>query len=371
MAARWGFQLKGGGPTEVATGWSVLTDLSQANSRKVTFQLDGPTTVSFSLDGRDPEALFIEELLTDVVALRDSTRMARARVVGTQDSITQNAHTVSVTCADYRSVLARRLLFAGDAELTGFATPNPAVEQVDIAWSLINRTQSRLQGNFGITNGSLATGVTRNRTYEQGASIGGLLDNLGRVDNGYEWEIDADLVFRTYYPQRGSANGFLLDLGGSVSSCTRAVTSSNFANAVRVNGADGSSPVTATGTVGTEGRWEAQIGDTNISESATITARAQYELDSRGTIVPSYSLGLNSELWTGPSDLWLGDTARLILNSGRLAVDTDVRVLAMDFDLDADGYESVRATVGAYTPGQLWTSQQRELNTRLMDLERR
>jgi hypothetical protein len=50
--------------------------------------------------------------------------------------------------------------------------------------------------------------------------------------------------------------------------------------------------------------------------------------------------------WNGPADFWLGDTIELRVVSGRLNVDTTLRVLGFAFDVNDDGTEHIALTVG-------------------------
>lgn len=379
MAGQWAFELRAGGD-EIAATWEAVSDLPSATNRRVSLSLSQSSTINLQMHGLDEDAILVEELRSDIVALRNGVPLVRGRVVGTSDSISADSYAMNVTCADYKDMLRRRMLYDADPELLAWSTtvPNPAVDQEEIAWSLIARTQARTGGNLGITRASSTTGVDRNRTYEAGSLIGDLIENLSQVDDGFEWDIDPDLAFQLYYPARGGDNGFLLDWGGSVEGVSRTVTSTNYGNAVRLNGAgaaDGSTPpevaTTESATIGVEGRWEVQLGDTGAVEASTVAERAAYELANREQITPSYSLKLNTELWTGPSDLWLGDSARLVINQGRLDVDVMVRILSFDFDIDNDGYEAVTVTAGALTQAQTYYQRQRDLGRRLADLERR
>lgn len=379
MTGRWAFELRAGSDEEAAL-WPTVSDLPSATSRRVSLSLTQPSSVSLTMHGEDADAVLVEELRSDVVAVRDGVALARGRVVGTSDNISASGYSVSVSCADYRELLKRRIMYDADPELLAWSStvPNPAVDQETIAWGLIERSQSRTGGNWGITRASSATGVLRNRTYEAGSVVGDLIENLSKVEDGFEWSIDPDLAFQLYYPQRGGETDFLLEWGGAVESVQRSVTSGNFANAVRLNGApaqDGSTPpevATAESvTIGIEGAWEVQLGDTGAIEADTVAERAAYELSNRELIVPSYSLQLNTSIWKGPGDLWLGDSARLVIKTGRLDVDVMIRVLGFDFDIDNDGYERVTLTAGALTQSQTYYQRQRELARRLSELERR
>lgn len=379
MTARWSF-VAYAGQTSRASEWAQVADLSSAVNRRVTLKLDGTHQLSFSLNGLSDDATYVHELQTDVVAFRNGTATVRNRVTSTQDQLDSNGHTVSVGCASYPSLLTRRLLFGGDPELTQWSTTvaAPAVEQADIAMQLINRTQSRPGGDLGITAGYAATGVSRNRTYTAGSDIGSLIQNLSAVTNGFNWDIDPALVFRVFYPQRGGGSNYLLDLGGVVQSVQRSVSSEQYTNRLRFNGGQTTDNTgltvaapfaTAVGSIGVEGSWETNLTDSSVIDVSEATQTASAELAARGQILPAYSVMLNTEIWD-LADFGLGDTGRLTVNSGRLSIDTNVRCIQLDFDIDNDGYERVTATLGRLTPTQQYYQRQLDQAKAIGDLGR-
>jgi hypothetical protein len=50
--------------------------------------------------------------------------------------------------------------------------------------------------------------------------------------------------------------------------------------------------------------------------------------------------------WGGPSDVWMGDLVTVVINSGRLTVNDQLRVMELAFTIDANGQETLALTVG-------------------------
>lgn len=352
----------------VDTDGTARGELTEARSRRLTVPLDGPVTASFAIDGRHEQATLLDELSADLVVRRGDRKLYRGRVGRSSDNISANVHTVSFESADYRGLLGRRVLYAGDT-LT-FA----AVDQEQIGWTLIANTQARTGGDLGITRGaSQSTGVTRDRTYPAGKNIGDALTQLGRVDNGFDWEIDPDLVYRVHYPTRGRLrSNFPLEYGGSVASLSRNVNPSRFANAVRVTGDDAlvaESREAAGLATAAEGRFDVQWGDPDITEQTTLAAKADWLLDEHFEVRPAYTVTLAPDVWSSPTDLWVGDTAPLIVKTGRLAVVTELRVYELQFDIDDSGVETITAVLGDVPPHL--ATELSDTSRRLTDLERR
>jgi len=328
------------------------SELTAARSRKATWRLTGSHEFGCTIDGRNTQAALIQELRTDLHVLRDGKILGRGRVGPTQDTITATTHSVTVTARDYREVLRRRLLYPA-APLT-----HGAKDQALIAWDLVNYTQGLPGGNLQISRGlGQTTGRLRDRTYEAGQSVGTLIDQLGAVIDGFDYDIRplsaSALAFDVFYPARGADRGVVLDFGGAVTALTRSVNVSDYANAGRYSGSEGTLAVTreAPGLAGApEGRWDTQTGDTEIKQQATLEQHADAEIFGSQTVTPSYTFGLKAGWWQGPDHVWLGDTCQVVIMSGRLAVDVALRVFEVEVNVGASGEENVSLTVGAPRP---------------------
>ena len=84
-----------------------------------------------------------------------------------------------------------------------------------------------------------------------------------------------------------------------------------------------------------------------------------------GQLVPAYTLTLRPGTFTAINnafgDFRMGDTLPLVIQSGRLNVSTNVRILGITFDIGDDGDENVELTVGRPTRNLadlLWEQQQ-------------
>lgn len=353
--------------------------LTFARERKLTFRLGEPSEASFVIDGRHHQASALAELATDVhVIYQPPTGPARilyrGRVGATRDSLDADSHAMSVATLDYRAVLERRILWS-DSQLTWTAT-----DQAAIARGLLAQTQTRPGGNLGISPGTNLTGVTRDRTYEAGDSIGERIQELSEVLDGFEWDVEpasaSGLTLQIFHPQRGLNRGVILEYGGLVSTVDRGVDPAGYANAIRVTGRQNDAGIAPTpvelaaSDIATvpQGRWDKAVGE-DIETQAALQDRAGWQLDQAQIIHPSYTLGLRPGGWRGPDHIWVGDTVRTVIYSGRLLVDANLRVFEISFDIPDTGDEQVSVTVGAPKPDI--RRRGARVDRRLANLERR
>lgn len=312
-------------------------ELSSAAARRLDFAVDGPATAVFTLSGFSEEAAAIAEFETDLTVYRDGLKIFRGRIVAESDAIDANGHVSTFAAKDYRGMLAYRLV--GPSGLT-FA----AVDQGTIAWDLIDHTQGKTGGDWGVTDGvGAVSGTVRDRSFAPGASIGESLDSMSKLLNGFEWNIDSELAFNRYYPRRGADNGVKLDYGGACTSINRTLAP-DFANVVQVQGSNTTVPVEAnTATLGGDarGRWEVYRGYPTIVEQDTLDDRRDWLLGELAIAKPGYSAVMTAERWEGAAHIWLGDTVSLQVKSGRLQVSTPQRVVTMGLSLPDNGGEVV------------------------------
>ncbi len=250
------------------------------------------------------------------------------------------------------------------------------VEQVDIAWDLIDYTQSLVGGDLGISNASTVTGELRDRLYLVGDSVGDRIKELGEVQAGFDWDIvpvsASALQFKTWHEDRGVSRGEVLEYRGAVVSAQRQVAATDYANAIRFTGADTTIPderVADDLATRVEGRWDAVYADTGLTTQDALGGRAHWQLKQSQTVRPTWSVVLRQGYWRGPDHIWLGDPVRLVVYSGRLQVDEVLRVYEIAFSLDADGGVQVELTLNG--PKIDYRRPPAVADRRLTNLERR
>jgi hypothetical protein len=399
--AQWRFMLANRYPHT-----ALVSDLTDARSRSLHFDLLDSCTAQFTIDGRSPQLAPLLELTQDVVCYRTdpygTTCMFRGPVGDTEDQLTDTSHTVNVTAADYRAMLGRRI--NGNTQWTITNT-----EQATIVAQMLAAAQEPPVGSgiapvppfdLGLKTPALynpdgshlaTTSTARDRTYTGGEDFLTLIGDLGNCLGGFDWSVEPvdpavdttrSGVLSMWYPERGVAKpDWIAEYGSTIVSCTRTVRTSDFSNLVRytgqLTGTGGASPPNVYAYVADavnnpsahpEGMWEVAASAPDVSESGTLQQQANGLLDTASLLQPSYTLNVARGAWTGPTDCWLGDTIECKVVSGRLQVDTTLRILAVDITVNDEGSETVAFTVGrpAVTLRSYFINAQR----RLTNLER-
>jgi hypothetical protein len=364
---------------------TMITELGGARSRRLELVLDGSGTFTFSIDGRSAAATEIRELQHDAWVWRWDDRVGvefiafRGVVAQTEDVISEQVHTLNVTCHDYISMFMRRyfprpqnytnvnqdtltqylLALASDQMTTGSGTTLYPGSFLPLNIFFRNPDGSGRAAGQGVQ--------LRTRNYAAGASIGQMFDELAHVQGGFDYGLsyvagnstDGRDILNIYFPQQGvTRTDVVLEYGGAVAGLTRSVNSADYANYQRLIGNNGSSDPSAAqlyseawtsdaNNVGTVpvGLWPNVANAADVSDQATLDQQVQGALNLSSVLVPSYSLTLTPGVYYRTM-VNMGDTVPLVVKSGRLNVNTGVRVVGMTFEVSDDDTETVGLTVG-------------------------
>jgi hypothetical protein len=394
---RWRLTLHRRGFAPNTYDQTQLLELGSARSRSLTRQWDAPAELRFTMNGRAPDCAAVQELQHEVYAWRwdDQTGsdvcVFRGIIDHAEDQITEQAHTVNFVAHDYLATIVRRFLMGGSpvnysnvdqdqiaaallAQAGGGPTPTaPYAPGSTIPIGVV------LIGGDGASTRTIS-GQLRVRSYQGGTSTGTAIDQLAKVIGGFDYDVVPEPAatdswsmidgagtigslgagrdaLRIFYPSQGIPRTDMLFLyGGNVAGVARTVNSGDYANTIRSLGNNGASDpnaaqlfsqqanADASGT--TVGWWPlADTAPSDVNQQATLDQRAQGLLALDGVLVPSYSLTLRpgTYSWGSPN---MGDTVPLLITSGRLQVNTTVRVVGLAWTIGDDGQEDVAVTVG-------------------------
>jgi hypothetical protein len=392
----------------VDTPWNqtMIAELTDARSAKLTCQWNTPAELTFSLDGHDGmgAAPLVQELGTDVIAWRwdeglgRDVAMVRALVDHSEDQLTEDGAAVTnFVCHDYLAMLQRRILTT-TYSVTGReqdllvsdllqravqASSSSGTNFMPGSYLPLNTTYpANPDGTFRAASGQL-----RARTYAASSVIGTLVSDLALVIHGFDYMVlplqtanrDALAI---YYPNQGVVrNDVPLHYGSSVAALTRTVDSGTYANYVRTLGNNGSSDPAAAQmfaeawnsdtnnvTVIPTGLWQLGENAADVTLNGTLSEQANGTLGLDGIIVPSYSVTLTPDAYRYgfPN---MGDTCPLIVQKGRLDVNSvpptgGVRVMGLTYLIGDDGQEDVELVLGrpATTLLKLFTQSERDLD---------
>jgi hypothetical protein len=327
-------------------------------------RLDGASEYHFVLSGYSREAFTLHELAQDVMLYRNGVMVFRGRLGTSEDQIDTDRHDLPFYAIDYRGLLDRRHLL----EPVRFDQWN----QADMAWWMVNYTQTRPHGEMGIVRG--ATGGAgqplRDRSYDAGKPIAEALGQLGRVIDGFNWDVDPMRRFNVYYPQRGISTGAVLEYGTHISRLRRAWLAPDYANVVIGTGAEGTQPIVLSSPqLGQlpQGRIEGLFSDEDISVWDTLYRYTLAALNAGADPIGGYQVELSPGAYDA-RNMVLGNAYQVRVRSGRLDFERTLRIQEIEISITDDGEEQVVLTLGK-PPGSE-EQRFRQIDARLAALQR-
>jgi len=267
----------------------------------------------------------------------------RGRMLASPLDVSPDSAKIDYNLLDYRGLLDRRLFMSQ----VSFAD----TEQIDIAWAMIAHTQGQVGGNLGITRGTApASGQLRDRNYDPGDGIGQRLQELSNVINGFQYEIDPQKRFNTWYPERRRVADYVLACPGSVDEANVESGLDRFANAIVATG-DNSvlAPqvrVDGTSVGGPEGRWEAGFNYPDVSNAATLSEHADGRLAAVKDLQRLFTLTVAPQLSYDPQFRPKpGDQVPCSVRWPGGGIECDVYVTSVEWFVEPHG--AVRCTLSA------------------------
>lgn len=141
---------------------------------------------------------------------RDGVVLGAGQIVDTTPSITEDVRTIDIKGLGWFDLLGTRY--------TDVLRRFEQVDAGEIAWTTIDESQQKPDGDFGITLGNIQTSIPHDITYEF-KNIKELITQLSEVENGFDFEITWDKVFNVYYPAIGQLrDDIILSYPGNISS---------------------------------------------------------------------------------------------------------------------------------------------------------
>lgn len=217
----------------------------------------------------------------------------------------------TVTSKGFFNLFAKR--FTDDLEAYSSA------DLSDIAWGLINTSQSLTYGNFGITRGADPTTRNADRTYNY-KNIKEAIEGISNenVANGIDFEIDNNKVFNVYYPEKGSKrNNIILKRGFNIEDYTiRTILTDSMTNQIIVFGG-GYGEASQVVTRDAENTYKSNyfllqetLSEKDVVLTATLEEKGDAQLESRKYPRDIITVGCNYENPTY-TDYSLGDRLKV------------------------------------------------------------
>lgn len=341
---------------ELAANGLRLCELTTASGKTLEFTRNSYAEAQCTISHQDTAAqLLLDALATCIPTLRvwrfvpPFTAPGSLVFNGYLAPFGESSEEESTLGLVFRSPFARYL---GDGQDRGrFTAASVAFAATDagqIAKSLLTTANTDSYAGLA-TTGTIEATVTRDRTY-QFSNVGQAIINLTNVQSGFDFAetfMDSGTtlaefsVHATLDSSRPNAKfEYGADTLNNVRSMTR--TTQPPINVAVVLGANGlSGTATDAGSVATYGKWYVQQSASDVTEQATLDAKAQALLRPAPvktiTFVPEYALESCPQPW---DDFWIGSAVPFFARRYALSENTTVRINGARVVVDENGFEA-------------------------------
>ncbi len=324
----------------------VIASVDGARDRWFELYLNKSGAAGFTLSTKDPKATGDLLLLgnKELYIYRAGTLVWGGELSYRRVDLADEREQVMVTAKGFFELLAKRL--AGSA-----ASPRvfSNTDAGTIAWTLINESQIQTDGDFGITQGTIATSKNRDRTYEY-KSIKDAIEGLSslNIKEGFDFEVGADKKFTVFYPRRGrDRNDIVFEWGKNIVSFYEIQDATDMANRVIVLG-EGQGTEMKTVTRNADATVQSQykireklLMHKDVKETVTLNDHGDKELSLRQVQQQIVGLTTKGNLEPALGAYTLGDSVRVKVNHGLVSIDQLFRIYGIRVTIDDQDDENI------------------------------
>lgn len=323
-----------------------------AKNLQISWALNEPGGCGFTIPLRHPKALrsLLDPGKREIHVIREGTRIWGGYLwfVGASS----NDKTIRIAGEGYLSRLMRRhidedLIYDGGAG-------NPGIDQLQIAWNLINWTQNKIvntvSGNLGIVrdNPAEASGVLRVakfRAWER-QKIGDIIQDLTETGDGFDIEITPTKRWKTFYPRKGVVTDHVFELGKNIGSIAYDIDAENtITEASALGSGDRKNRCIAVtydiGALAEFGILQESESFSRIRSYPTLANKASTMLkkNKKARAQPQITVETQDPPF-GAYDI--GDRAQVRAEMGYISIDKQLTIASMLLQLSDAGHESIQ-----------------------------
>jgi hypothetical protein len=234
-----------------------------------------------------------------------------------------------------------------------------AMDAGEIAWTLIDETQTQTNGDFGITKGSIEATIDRDRSYYNQNVMEAII-NLANVLSGFDFEITDLKVFNVYQVMGSDkSNDIVLEYGHNIKSVKILEDFTKPINRALVLGESTGDEYTDPELVREEvddatlqsnyKLREGLLTEMDVSELDTMTEKGEALIRKYGDILTKVDIDLASVQNPNITEFNLGDSITLVINSGIYAINEQFRVFEWEVNYNSNDVERLSLVLGNFT----------------------
>lgn len=326
---------------------SIRLDLIRNRAEQITLNFNLQHLEAYARTLNTDVLALLQVCLNEIRIKRGDNYLCAGQINHIQASASGDVMGLEVRASGWLELFSKRFTDASEVY--------SSTDAGSIAWDLINDTQTI--STFGVTQGTIQTSVTRDRTYEY-KNIKDAIIQLSEVINGFDFEFTYDKIFNVYYPRQGSSTPIEFEYGRNCAAISLPIDGTFICNEAIVRGQGfGTEQLLQTRTSAssqTTYKVRTKILDfPDVKETSTLQQKGDAELlvNSIPTFTPQIVLMPNQDS-TQPviqRDFWLDDSYTVKVPGSdffSIAANNVYRIESINISVNQDGVETISINEG-------------------------
>lgn len=278
---------------------------------------------------------------------RNDRYLWSGRIMDYKSKLSAKERSTAIQAVDWFWLLSKRV--------TGVLSEHSSIDAGAIAWDEINTTQQKTYGDLGITQGTIQTTQSRDRTYER-KNIRELIEELTEIINGFDFEITWDKVFNVYSQIGVKRQNVFFEYPGNIKELEIETSALKIANKIYATGqgfGDGQleSSYEDTSTQAVYGLNEDVENYPSVTETTTLTQHAQEEVTLRKAPTQIIEAIVDGNVEPTIGSYWIGDRVKVRVKDHPLYdnINAYYQVDEIEVKVDEDDSETIKLVLSTNT----------------------
>lgn len=312
------------------TGFNYFFELNRPGATRIVLNVDVANKFT-------SENLAAGRSYLDI--MRNNSLVWSGIMVNPTGNIGKDTGTVTLNFYGYLWLLNKMFVSAAVKTFT-------AVDQGEILWTLIDDYQALPNGDFGITEGIVETGILRDRTYQPFKNLYSAFMEMTEVINGCDIEITPARAFNAYL-KKGRRLKHVFEYGKNIEDVDFSFDIFDFANCNYALGSGEGEDLlySVAHNVGSQeiyGMLQSVNIFSDVVLTETLTEHAKNAIAEFGKQTEIYSASVKSGNDPSLFGYSVGDEVRLKIKKGLLDINTYKRIKKISVSVDNIEREKVR-----------------------------
>lgn len=317
---------------EEITSWQSFQyfwELNRAGGCNISFSIDDP---KFTQNNLFPARHYID-------IYRGDRKLWSGVLTGVSGNVGDISGRITLNFSGYLCLLEKMEVSPAGKTFTD-------IDQGTILWTLVDDFQKLPNGNYGITQGNVATGITRDRTYSPFMNVYQAFQNMTEVINGCDLEITEGKVLNIYAHQGRRLSAIVFEYGKNIAGLNFNFSMKDLTNQANTIGSGEGVDLLYSVAHNMQsqeiyGLMQKSYLHSDVIDVDTLTEHAKKYVEEYPDPTQIYGCSVRDTVDTALKSYGVGDEVRLRIKKGYLDIDTYRRIKKLTVNVNSEEVENI------------------------------